>query len=64
MNKDRKIVKTAREGKVHIQVSVRGSGEVLEDAFAMTVESVRRVRRTLQKSGVADVTYIITKSGD
>ena len=64
MNKDRKIVKTAYEGKVHIQVSVRGSGEELEDAFAMTVESVRRVRRTLQKRGVVDVTYIITKSGD
>ena len=64
MNKDRKIVKTAHEGKVHIQVSVRGSGEALEDAFAMTAESARRVRRTLQKSGVADVTYIITKSGD
>lgn len=64
MNKDRKIIKTAHEGRLHIQVSVKGAGEELDDAFEMTVESIRRVRRTLQKRGIVNVSYIITKSGD
>ena len=61
----KKEVRTAEKGKLHIHVTIKGAGverEELEEAFNITVESIRGVRRKLRKCGIEGVSYRIEKS--
>lgn len=66
MNSTRKEVRTAAEGKLHIRVTISGAGVELaemNEAFNMTAESMREVKRRLRKRGIESVSYKIERSG-
>ena len=54
-------VHTAEDGRPHIRVTISGTGEALDEAFHVTAESIREVKRRLRKRGIEDVSYKIEK---
>lgn len=58
----KKEVHTAEDGRLHIHVTITGAGEDVNEAFCLTVESIREVRRRLGKRGIEGVSYKIEKS--
>ena len=67
MNRQKKGIRTAAEGKLHINVTINGAGAGLADeneAFNMMVEVMREVRRRLRKRGIESVSYKIERTRD
>lgn len=67
MNSARKEIRTAAEGKLHINVTINGAGVELADeneAFNLMAEVMREVRRRLRKRGIDSVSYKIERSRD
>lgn len=67
MNSARKEIRTAAEGKLHINVTINGAGVELADeneAFNLMAEVMREVRRRLRKRGIESVSYKIERSTD
>lgn len=67
MTRQKKGIRTATEGKLHINVTINGAGAELTDeneAFNLMAEVMREVRRRLRKRGIESVSYRIERSGD
>lgn len=65
MNRQKKGIRTAAEGKLHINVTINGAGAELADeneAFNLMAEVMREVRRRLRKRGIESVSYKIERS--
>ena len=62
MYSKKRVVHTAEDGRPHIHVTISGTGEALDEAFHVTAESIRQVKRRLRKRGIEDVSYKIEKS--
>ena len=62
MNEKTKEVHTARDGRLHIHVTIAGEEEDVNEAFCLTAEGIREVRRRLEKRGIEGVGYKIEKS--
>lgn len=57
-----KEVHTAQDGRLHIHVTITGAEEDVNEAFRLTAEGIREVRRRLEKRGIEGVGYKIEKS--
>ena len=62
MNDKKREVRTAAEGRLNIHVTISGLGEELNEAFCMTADSIREVKRRLRKRGIESVSYKIERS--
>ena len=62
MNEKTKEVHTARDGRLHVLVTIAGEEEDVNEAFRLTAEGIREVRRRLEKRGIEGVGYKIEKS--
>ena len=65
MTRQKKGIRTAAEGKLHINVTINGAGAELADeneAFNLMAEAMREVRRRLRKRGIESVSYKIERS--
>lgn len=63
MNEKTKEIHTAEDGRLHIHVTISGAEEDVNEAFRLTAEGIREVRRRLGKRGIEGVSYKIEKSG-
>lgn len=65
MDEMKKKIRSAAEGKLHIHVTISGTGaehEERNEVFCETVDSIRKAVRRLRKRGIEGVSYIIEKS--
>ena len=62
MNGKTKEVHTAQDGRLYIHVTISGAEDDVNEAFRLTVEGIREVRRRLEKRGIEGMGYKIEKS--